>query len=112
MVEEGEDRDLTGARIVLELQEHDGVISARWEAGCNVSSGEFEITADRLVPQPEGVSGSASTEMGCDEEQHRDDGWAAGVFADAPAWSLDGESLVLTTTAVEVEMIGSTWRRA
>lgn len=112
VTERGEARALVGARILVDFhQEVDGVVSARWEAGCNISGGRFEVASGRLVPQPEGVSGFEQTEMGCSPEHHEDDGWVGGVFADAPAWTLDGESLVLTTDAVEIELIESTWRR-
>ncbi|WP_052666284.1 META domain-containing protein [Nitriliruptor alkaliphilus] len=112
VTDRGEVRELAGARIVLEfLQEVDGIVSARWEAGCNISGGRFEAASGRLVPQPGGTSGFDQTEMGCSPEHHADDEWAVDVFGDAAAWTLEGESLVLTTGAVTIELTESTWRR-
>lgn len=72
----------------------------RWEAGCNLVGGTFEITADRLF-----VDEIGGTAVGCSAEQHYDDGWLAAFFRGDPKWRLTGDRLTLTSgeTAIELQ---------
>ena len=78
-------------------------ISIGWEAGCNTSGDQFEVTADRIEPHrsPDGVPAFGATEKGCEQHLHEQDEWLADVFAEEPTWELDDDALVLTTESAE-----------
>jgi heat shock protein HslJ len=66
-------------------------------AGCNTMSGPVTFTSDTMV-----VGTLASTPMLCDPLRGRQDGLLLDLFAKPSQWSLDGMTLTLWNTRVEI----------
>jgi heat shock protein HslJ len=69
------------------------------DAGCNHMGGAVELAGDRLV-----VSGLAITEMGCDPDRHRQDGWLFQFLTSRPHYRLDGPVLTLRHDSTEMTL--------
>lgn len=69
-------------------------------AGCNSMGGQFTLDGGMLV-----VDGMGSTEMGCDPARHAQDEFVATVLTQRPAMTLDGDSLILATETVTIELL-------
>lgn len=102
-----EPRKLVDGPIEVEFEDRgDGEPVVRWEAGCNVVGGRFEISGDRLRPRAaeDGPPDFDSTAVGCTEEAQAQDAWLAGVFASEPSWALEDDTLVLSTGDAQIQL--------
>jgi heat shock protein HslJ len=110
---EGEPRDLVSEPLAVRFTDASGEVVVAWEAGCNIVGGVFEVTADRLEPHrsPDGVPAFGASEIGCEPHEHEQDAWLEDVFADGLRWTLDGNTLRLTTDSVEFVLREGVWRR-
>lgn len=68
-------------------------------AGCNTSNGSVEFTDGKLT-----TSTMASTMMGCPPETAESDAWTTALLSAGPSWSLDGDTLTLTSDAATVTL--------
>lgn len=75
----------------------DGQISAH--AGCNRGSGAADLSDGHLA-----VTQLATTQMGCPPPIGDADGWMARFLQARPAWTLNGDTLTLTTGAATVTL--------
>eukprot|EP01133_Synstelium_polycarpum_P023525 gene23525-28191_t len=74
-----------------------GRVSA--SAGCNTANGSVEFTDGTLT-----TGTMASTMMGCPPGIAESDSWTTTLLTAAPAWSLDGDTLVLTSKDATVTL--------
>ncbi|WP_102143427.1 META domain-containing protein [Mycobacterium hubeiense] len=80
----------------LEVAFEDGRISAY--AGCNRGSGPVDLADGRVVTQ------LATTMMACPPPLDAADAWMTKLFEARPSWTLDGDTLTLTTDAATVTL--------
>lgn len=95
--EDGAVRDLVaGTRVRLGFA--DGALSVA--PGCNSGGGSYTVEDGRLV-----TDAVAMTEMACDEPRMVQDELVLGLLGDRPTITLDGDTLVLATDTLELEML-------
>ena len=75
----------------------DGRVMAN--AGCNSMSGGYAVDGDTLM-----VNDLAITEMGCDPARHEQDEWVSGLLTGRPRVRVDGDTLVVTGSTIELTM--------
>lgn len=75
--------------------------SATASAGCNTLGIDDVSVVDGHLRATAG----AMTEMGCDPQRHAQDEWLVAFLTSEPAWSWDGETLVLTADDAEVTLV-------
>ncbi|MFC0450664.1 META domain-containing protein [Rhodococcus jostii] len=68
-------------------------------AGCNQGSADVDLADGKLVAGP-----LAMTLMACPGEAAGADAWAAGLLDAQPNWTLDGDTLTLTTASGSVTL--------
>lgn len=76
---------------------HEGQMSAN--AGCNTASGSVEFSGGTLT-----AGNLASTLMACEPGLAESDSWTTTLLSSNPSWSLDGDTLVLTTDELTVTL--------
>jgi heat shock protein HslJ len=110
ITEQGAPRPLAaGTSIELRFTD-DGRLLAR--AGCNTMSGPVSLGGGKLT-----TTELSMTDMGCDPPRHEQDRRMAEFLGGAPAWRLDGENLVLSSTSTRIvlaeqkdlPLLGTTW---
>lgn len=74
-----------------------GRVSA--SAGCNTANGSVEFTDGKLT-----IGTMASTMMGCPPGVAESDAWTTTLLSSAPTWSVDGDTLTLTSDDATVTL--------
>lgn len=105
VTEGGEDRPLvagTELRItfVPVEGEADALPQMTITAGCNTLGASYDVVGAVLH-----VGEGFGTEMGCEPELMEQDTWVAGVLTGEVGWSLDGDTLTLTSGEVVITLV-------
>jgi heat shock protein HslJ len=99
VTENGKPRPLApGTKVRLQFTT-DGKLS--WDAGCNSSQTTVSTADGRLSLGKEVIS----TAMGCLEPLQSQDSWVGSVLSAEPAWTQDGDKLVLTTESATISLL-------
>ncbi|MFP3907337.1 MAG: META domain-containing protein [Acidimicrobiales bacterium] len=98
---DGEPHELIGDSSIRLTFEEGPPEEVRADAGCNTLHGRLDSTADQTLT----VSSIASTEMGCPSQLHAQDEWVIDVLTSEPEWRLDGDTLVISTLTIEIELL-------
>jgi hypothetical protein len=112
--EHGEVREFVVDPVRVSLEEdqyedHEEAAQLRWDAGCNEFEALIEITSEELAAIPHAMRGpkiegqepltpaAVGSDRSCSDAEHEQDEWLADFFLSDPAWTLDGDTLVLET---------------
>lgn len=86
------------AGTTVSIRFDDGNVGA--DAGCNSIGGPYRLDGSTLV-----VEGLAMTEIGCDPDRHAQDDALAELLTEQPTVTLDGDRLVIETSATRLELL-------
>lgn len=85
--------------ITVTFEQREGTDVLRWQASCNIAGGDLVVQPRHLR-----VTAQGATDMGCAQEDHRQDRWLSDFFGDDPRWELHGRKLELWTDDIVIQL--------